>query len=195
MKLTPIINKAITTATRLHFGATRKANNTPFIVHPFAVAWILSEVTNDEEMIAAALLHDVLEDVKGYWEDDMRRDFGDRITSMVKDVSEDKDPNVEYNQKATWKKRKEGYIAHIRTAPTDSLLISCSDKISNMTRFLTDYQEKGEDLWNFFNASKEEKFWYESTLNEIFKAVDDERMAPLLRENTRLIAKLKKLIN
>lgn len=193
MKLTPIINKALTTATRLHFGTTRKANDTPFIVHPYAVAWILSEVTDDEEMIAAALLHDVLEDVKGYREDDMRRDFGERITSMVKDLSEDKDPNTDYDAKATWRKRKEGYISHLKTAPTESLLISCSDKISNLTSFLNDYQEIGDNIWKFFNATKQEKLWYESTLLEIFKTVQDKRMQPLLIEHTRLIEELKKL--
>ncbi|MDF2379472.1 MAG: HD domain-containing protein [Candidatus Gracilibacteria bacterium] len=187
MKLTPLILKAITSATRLHNGATRKVDDTPFIVHPFSVAWIISEVTDDEEIIAAALLHDVLEDVKGYREEDMLRDFGPRITGIVKDVTEDKDPNKEYNEKATWKKRKMGYIDHLRTASPEAMILSCSDKISNLTSFLRDYRELGEEIWEYFNASREEKFWYESSLLAIFREVEDQRMAPLLGEYERLV--------
>jgi (p)ppGpp synthase/HD superfamily hydrolase len=66
MRLTPKIQKAINIAAEKHLRQKRKSTGRPFIIHPFSVGFILSEFTNDEDIIAAGLLHDILEDVRGY---------------------------------------------------------------------------------------------------------------------------------
>ena len=100
MEITPKIQKAINMASQLHIGQTRKGGpDLPFIVHPFSVAWILANYTDNEDIIVAGLLHDVLEDVRGYKFDNLKNDFGEKIAKIVKEVSEDKDPDIQENPK------------------------------------------------------------------------------------------------
>lgn len=160
MKLTPKIQQAINLASRLHVGQTRKGDtNLPYISHPFSVAWILSNYTNDEDIVVAGLLHDVLEDVKGYYYADMVRDFGERVAQIVQGVSEDKDPNVESDEKATWEERKLKYLAGLENDSDESLMVCAADKIHNLQSMVDAYKEKGEALWDNFNSPKEKKLW------------------------------------
>ena len=78
MKFTPIITKAINTAATLHDGQERKGDGLPYIVHPFSVALILMEYSQDEDVIVAGLLHDTIEDT-GYTREQMEEDFGERV--------------------------------------------------------------------------------------------------------------------
>ncbi len=167
MKLTPKIQKAINIATKLHQGQMRKAGELPYIVHPFSVAWILSEYTDDEDVIAAAFLHDVLEDVPGYYAEDMTRDFGERVTKIVQGVSEDKDPNTE--EEAPWLERKEKYLIRLNAAGDESVMISAADKIHNLTAMYDAYKEIGPALWDRFNAPSDKKIWF---YKEVFKIVE-----------------------
>ena len=161
MKLTPKIQQAINSASYLHSGQARKGDDSlPYISHPFSVAWILSNYTDDEDIIVSGLLHDVLEDVKDYYYPDMVRDFGERVAQIVKGVSEDKDPNIESDNKATWEERKTKYLNGLEHDSEESLMVCAADKIHNLQSMIDDYQEKGEGLWEIFNSSKEKKFWF-----------------------------------
>ena len=60
-----MLEEAIIYATVMHQGKVRKFGNTPFILHPLEVAQILSTMTNDQEIIAAGILHDIVEDTDG----------------------------------------------------------------------------------------------------------------------------------
>ena len=64
-----IINKAIQFATEAHKGAIRKGSKLPYILHPLEAGVIVSSMTNDENVIAAAILHDVLEDTDVTYEE------------------------------------------------------------------------------------------------------------------------------
>lgn len=132
MKLTPKIQKAIYKASVLHKGQKRKVEDLPFVTHLFSVAFILSNYTDNENIIVAGLLHDALEDVKAYYFKDLEKDFGERVTKIVKEVSEDKDPNIEENKKATWQRRKEGYLSHLKNASYEAMMVCCADKIHNL---------------------------------------------------------------
>ncbi len=160
MKLTQKIQQAINLASRLHLGQVRKGDSgLPYISHPFSVAWILSNYTEDEYIIVAGILHDVLEDVKGYYYEDMVRDFGEKVAQIVKGASEDKDPNVESDEKATWEERKMKYLAGLEHDSEESLMVCAADKIHNLQSMIKAYQEKGEALWDNFNSPKEKKLW------------------------------------
>lgn len=160
MKLTQKIQQAINLASRLHLGQVRKGDSgLPYISHPFSVAWILSNYTEDEDIIVAGILHDVLEDVKGYYYDDMVRDFGERVAQIVKGVSEDKDPNIESDEKATWEERKSKYLANLKNDSDEALMVCAADKIHNLQSMISAYQEKGDALWDNFNSPKEKKLW------------------------------------
>ena len=60
-----MIDDAIEFATKAHEGQFRKGTRRPYIVHPIEVADIVSAMTNDEEVICAAVLHDTIEDCRG----------------------------------------------------------------------------------------------------------------------------------
>lgn len=78
--LTLRLRAAINIARRLHLNQARNADEgLPYISHPFSVAWILSSYTDDEDTVIAGLLHDILEDVPGYYYNDLQKDFGTEV--------------------------------------------------------------------------------------------------------------------
>jgi (p)ppGpp synthase/HD superfamily hydrolase len=192
MKLTTKIQKAINVASRLHLGQVRKGDSElPYISHPFSVAWILSNYTNDEDIIAGGLLHDVLEDVKGYYYDDLAKDFGKRVAQIVKGVSEDKDPNIENDDKATWETRKLKYLAGLESDSEESLMVCCADKIHNLQSMINAYEEKGEELWTHFNSPKEKKLWL---YQEILKFMKIRLDNPIVAELEAVYAQAEKVL-
>ena len=147
----------------------------PFIVHPFSVSIILLNYTSSEEIIIAGLLHDVLEDVKGYSFQDLIKDFGDNVAKIVQEVSEDKNPNIQEDEKATWKSRKEKYITHIKNASREALMVSCADKIHNLMALTDAYSREKEMIWDKFNAPKEEILWnYREVVNLIKEKLNND---------------------
>ena len=186
MKITSRIQKAINLAAEKHKGQMRKSNNVPYISHPFAVMVILSRYTDDEDVFIAGLLHDVLEDVKNYRFDDLRNDFGERVAGIVKEVSEDKDPNIKTNKKATWKKRKDGYLSHLKKATREAMLVCAADKIHNLKSITEEYREHGDSLWKHFNASANEELWfYKGVLKILRKGLSDSAIVAELEEAYR----------
>ena len=93
-----MFEKAVIYATNAHNGQTRKGTNLPFIIHPMEVAAIVAAMTLDQDMLCAAVLHDVVEDCDGISIEDIRREFGDIVASYVHQESEDKSK--------TWVERK-----------------------------------------------------------------------------------------
>ena len=180
MKLSPKIQKAINTACSLHLGQERKVDGLPFIVHPFSVSLILLNYTNSEEIIIAGLLHDVLEDAKIYSFHDLIKDFGDNIAKIVREVSEDKDSHIQEDKKATWKARKTKYITNLKNAGQGALMVSCADKIHNLTALMDAYSREKEMVWSKFNAPKEEILWnYREVINVLREKLNNDIMKEL----------------
>ena len=102
-----MFEKAVIYATNAHNGQTRKGTNLPFIIPPMEVAAIVAAMTLDQDMLCAAVLHDVVEDCDGISIDDIRREFGDIVASYVYQESEDKSK--------TWVERKGHTIDFLRT--------------------------------------------------------------------------------
>lgn len=170
MKLTPKIQQAINLVSYLHAGQTRKSNqSTPYVSHLFSVAWILSNYTDQEEVIISGLLHDVLEDVPEYQEEELKRDFGESVLLIVKGVSEDKDPRVEIDKRKTWKSRKLKYLATLKQGSEESLLVCAADKLHNLQSLIDEYQKQGELLWQRFNTTKENSLWFYGEVIAILK--------------------------
>ncbi|MEI7512754.1 MAG: HD domain-containing protein [Candidatus Uhrbacteria bacterium] len=160
MRLTPKIQTAINYAADKHRDQLRKGEKLPNIVHPFSVAWILADAGVDEDVVVAGLLHDILEDVKGSSFEELSQKFGERVASIVRDVSEDKDPNIESDEKLTWMERKQKYLAHLSIASSDAVLVSVADKIQNLQSMKSDYDLHGEALWDSFNSPPDKKLWF-----------------------------------
>lgn len=140
----------------------RKGTEIPYIAHPFGAMIIASKVTDDEDILVACLMHDVLEDVDSsiYDEMAMRNDFGDRVVNIVKDVT--KDSSVR-----DWYECAEAYLYHLEHEASDeAIIVSTSDKIHNLHSIIMDYEVHGDDLWNRFTTknSKDQLWWYSSVL-------------------------------
>ena len=82
-----MLDEAIIYATIMHQGKVRKFRGTPFILHPIEVAQILSTMTEDQEIISAGILHDVVEETDGTL-DEIEKRFGKRVADLVASDSE-----------------------------------------------------------------------------------------------------------
>lgn len=147
-----MIRKAAEFAARAHAGAMRKGSQIPYIYHPMEVALIVAQMTDDPEVIAAAYLHDVLEDTQ-VTADELEKEFGSRVLAMVNAETEDKS--------LTWRERKENTIRHLLTASYEVKILTLGDKLSNMRATARDYMVVGNDIWQRFNEKDREWHrWY-----------------------------------
>ncbi len=148
----------------------RKGADTPYIIHPVGVMMIASNATDDEDVLIACLMHDVLEDVheSTYSEVQMREDFGDRVVDIVLGVTKN-------DSLKDWKERSLAYMQHLEfEAPDESVIVSAADKIHNIMSILSDYETHGDNLWLRFNAGKQDQqWWYRSVLTVIQKRLPE----------------------
>ena len=122
--------KALSLAIRAHDGQVRKYTNEPYILHPVAVAEIISSVTLEKDMIRAALLHDVVEDTS-LTLDFLRRYFNDRVAILVEDLTDVSTPG-DGNRKV----RKQMDLEHTAIASPDAKTIKLADLIHNTSSIL-----------------------------------------------------------
>lgn len=153
------INVAIDVAAKAHQNQLRKGTDIPYMTHPFAVGMILLKARCSEDVVAAGLLHDTIEDTNLDLEI-IRNIFGDRVAEIVEGCSEDKS--------LPWETRKEHTIEYLKTAPPVIKAVSCADKLHNVLTILDDYEIQGEKLWERFNRGKEKQEWYHKSLVQSF---------------------------
>ena len=164
VKLGPRFLRAFNFAAEKHAGQARKASTIPYIAHLMGVASLVLEFGGDEDLAIAALLHDVVEDCGGApMLKEVRRRFGSRVAKIV-DGCTDSDTYP----KPPWRKRKETYIQHLKTADTETRLVSAADKLNNVRSILSDYREVGEAVWERFAGGREGTLWYYRTLLQEF---------------------------
>lgn len=144
------IEYAIYFATKAHTGQKRKQEDIDMIFHPFTVGMILQRNGCDEDIVAAGILHDVVEDTQ-YTFEDIEKIFGKEIRNYVYDASEP-------DKSLPWKERKEHTIEWIKKAPLGSKLIVASDKISNLEEALKNIKKYGQD--DVLARNPEEQKWY-----------------------------------
>ena len=146
-------------AAKAHSGAFRKGTDTPYIVHPMEAGAIAASVTSDEEVIAAAILHDTLEDTSVTAEE-IRKEFDEEVLRLVQSDSENKREELPPEQ--TWKIRKQETIDYLKNkADEKEKIIALADKLSNLRAIYRDHSKIGDELWNRFNQKdKNEHRWY-----------------------------------
>ena len=139
-----MVKKAAEFARKVHEGKLRKGSMVPYIVHPFEAAVIVSGMTDDPEVISAALLHDVIEDA-GISYEELKMQFGSRVADLVLAESEDKS--------RTWKERKSATIEKLRSAGRAEKLICLGDKLSNLRSTAADMLLRGDGVWQKFRVT------------------------------------------
>lgn len=145
----PLVQRAIEFATVAHTGAVRKGTDIPYIVHPMDVMKIVSGITDDEEVRAAAVLHDTVEDTV-VTREDIEETFGERVAELVASESENK--REDEPEEKTWRVRKQETLDRVAIADTDTRIICLGDKLANMRDIARDYESIGDVLWERFNA-------------------------------------------
>lgn len=154
-----LVSEAIVFAVEAHDGMRRKKNNSPYILHPMEAAVIVGTMTDDQEVIAAAALHDVVEDA-GISIEDIEMRFGKRIRALVQSETEDK--RADLPPQETWRIRKEESLTVLKnTDDIGVLMVWLGDKLSNMRSYYRIFQCEGDAMWQNFNQKdKNEQAWY-----------------------------------
>lgn len=146
---TSLLDKAILFATRAHSGTERRGKGFPYIVHPMEAVEIAATMTSDQELLAAAILHDTVEDTD-VTIGQIRSEFGERVARLVENES---DKQIEGRpEEDTWRGRKQAAINRLKAADHDSKIVALGDKLSNMRAIARDYAELGDRLWDRFHA-------------------------------------------
>ena len=150
-----LMDRAIVFATRAHSGTYRKGTSIPYIVHPIEAAAIVSTMTADPDMIAAAVLHDVVEDTDATVEE-ISFFFNERIARLVEAESENKRKDLPPQE--TWMVRKMETLEFLRTkADREAKILALADKLSNMRAIHRDQNTVGDKLWERFNEKDKSK--------------------------------------
>lgn len=175
-----VIQRAIVFATRAHEGQFRKGTTRPFIVHPLEVGKIVATMTDDEEIISAAILHDTIEDCEGVTQEEISKTFSTRVANLVAQESEDKSK--------TWMERKSATIERLGHVSREVQMIGLADKLSNMRDIDRDYPECGEELWNRFRMKDKNTigWYYKGILTALKDSMDG---VPAYEEYCELVKK------
>ncbi len=146
---TALLDKAIVFAVKAHENTERRGKGFPYIVHPMEAVEIVASMTSDQELLAAAALHDTVEDTDVTVEQ-IRAEFGDRIAAIVDSESDRFTEGV--SETDSWRDRKQAAIDRLAKVSTDSKMVAMGDKLSNMRAIYRDYMKDGDKLWSLFHA-------------------------------------------
>lgn len=167
---TGLLDRAIIFAVKAHAGTERRGKGFPYIVHPMEAMEIVSTITSDQELLAAAALHDTVEDTDVTLEQ-IRQEFGERIADLVADESDTFTPGV--SEEDSWHARKQAAIDRLAKASRDAKIVAIGDKLSNMRAIARDYAVKGDALWDLFHATNPaDHAWHYRGLLESLRALE-----------------------
>ena len=167
-----LVSEAIIFAVKAHDGMRRKKSEAPYILHPMEAAVIVSTMTDDQNLIAAAALHDVVEDAD-ISIDEVEAKFGKRVRELVESETEDKRADLPPTD--TWRIRKEESLKVLRNADDISVLIVwLGDKLANMRSIYRDFKIEGVQMWQRFNQKDvAEQAWYYRSIVKLTERLAD----------------------
>lgn len=161
-----LVSEAIAFAVKAHDGMRRKKSEAPYILHPMEAAVIVGTMSCDQNLIAAAALHDVVEDA-GITIEEIEKKFGARVRELVESETEDK--RADLPPADTWRIRKEESLEVLKnTDDLDVLMVWIGDKLANMRSFYRDWKKEGDAMWQKFNQKDvKEQAWYYRTIADL----------------------------
>ena len=172
---TELLDKAIIFAVHAHHNTERRGKGFPYIVHPMEAIEIVATITPDQELLAAAALHDTIEDTD-VTVNNIRREFGDRIAELVHAESDQLNGELfnGENEEETWHARKQAAIDRLKAASHDAKIVAMGDKLSNMRAIARDFAVKGDELWNIFHVKdKASHEWHYRGLADALSELKD----------------------
>lgn len=174
--------RGIAIASRAHDGHYRKGSGVPYISHPMSVMLIAASVTNDEDVLLAALFHDILEDVpENYSRAEMEDEFGPRVVEIVEGVTKD-------SSLPSWQERADAYLEQLSHGGEESVIVAAADKFHNLSQTLEDLDRDGHALWQRFRSTPSQQLWWYTSVRSVIA----ERLPgmPLLDDLDVLIERL-----
>lgn len=178
-----LVDTAARIAAIAHKKQTRKQDGTPYIMHPAAVALMLAKHGFSDEVVAAALVHDVLEDTD-FPEDVLRSEMGEEVMAIVDAVTNE--------DSLEWEAKKLKYIEAVRNGSDGAKAVATADKIHNLRDLLRSLDQHGDTLWERFNRGKEKKLWFEEAMLAMLK---ETWQHPLVGEYGSLVKTFRQLIS
>lgn len=170
--MTELATRAIIFAAEAHDGMRRKQSDCPYILHPMEAAVIVGTVTSDQEVIAAAVLHDVVEDA-GITPREVEERFGKRVAQLVASETEDKMRPLP--AESTWKARKSESLRILsETQDRNIKILYLGDKLANLRSIHHVWLNKGDAVWQDFNQKDpSQQAWYYRSIAESIGELSD----------------------
>ena len=170
--MTDLETKAKDFATRAHKGQTRKysrhlldvgrgGTGEPYIVHPWVVAEIVKTVPHTPEMIAAAWLHDTVEDTSATV-GDVEKEFGPIVASLVSDLTDISVPEDgnRAKRKAIDRAHTAKASAQAKTIKLADLIHNSSDIVDNDPNFAKIYMKEKVALLEVLTEGEADLYWW-----------------------------------
>ncbi len=178
LPLFPVVNgldgtlaKAYAFSAKAHKKQVRKGTKIPYFTHIITAMNYAMELTTDQELLTAVILHDTVEDTE-VTQEDIEREFGQTVADYIAAESEDKRPGIP--AKDTWELRKQETIQHLQTASHEVKVIVLADKAANAESLVREWRQKGDSIWQKFNQSnKEKQAWYYRSCAEALREFSD----------------------
>jgi GTP pyrophosphokinase len=181
------VSRALVVAAEMHAGQVRRGTTIPYLSHLLGTCAIALEFGADEDQAIAALLHDMIEDVRPT--EAARAEvaaFGPEVLRIVEACTD-----AETHPKPPWRERKVRYIAHLAKADAAVLLVSASDKLHNARAIASDLHRVGPAVFERFNADADTLWYYRSLVTE-FRA-NPASNADLVDELDRTVTEMERL--
>jgi (p)ppGpp synthase/HD superfamily hydrolase len=173
------------TATRMavarHATQKRKDDDSPYIVHPVMVALLLAKHGFSEEIVAAGLTHDLVEDTD-CTSGELRAALGDEVADIVASVTND--------DSLSWEDKKKKYIETVRLGSEGAKAVATADKIHNAESLIRAHARLGTELWNHFTTGREKKLWFEDAM---LAMLEETWQHPLVDEYAALVTRMNAL--
>jgi len=178
----PLLEAAIRLAARGHYHQFRKTagqpastghessaapERVPYITHLMGTVCILARLGVRDEVLAAAALHDYLEDVADpEGPESIRGVGGDEVLALVLAVTEDK--RRDRSETDTWELRKREQVARVDVMPEEAVLVKAADVLHNVQSLLADLGRTDDvaSVWRPFNAGPRRQLWYFESVSE-----------------------------
>ena len=167
-----LVSEALAFSAKAHDGMRRRKSEAPYILHPMEVGAIIGTMTDKQEVIAAGILHDVVEDA-GVQLEEIGEKFGSRVMELVASETENKREKLPPEE--TWRIRKEESIEKLRTTDDiEVLMLWIGDKLSNIRAIYRDFLVEGNQLWDKFHQSDiNVQAWYYRSIMKYTERLSD----------------------
>ena len=167
-----LVSEAIIFAVKAHDGMRRRQSEAPYILHPMEAAAIVGSLTADQEVIAAAALHDVVEDA-GVSMKELEERFGKRVAELVASETENKREHLP--AESTWRIRKEEAVCILKgTTDMAVKILYLGDKLANLRAIYPGWREEGNAVWQHFHQKDPVwQAWYYRTIADSLRELSD----------------------